>query len=131
MTRGLVAVAHTTNATTAWRLMKSRRIRHLLVLDADRRLIGVVSDRDLSLALLERALQSTPEDLARGLLALRATEAMSWGVVTVHPGSELHQAARIMRERRLGSLPVADKGRIVGLVTATDVVDALMRAAGV
>jgi acetoin utilization protein AcuB len=128
MARGVVTVAHSTTAATAWALMRARGIRHLPVLDGERRLIGMVSDRDLWQAILACSVLTEPARLTRALRGLRVNEAMSWGVVTVSPDDELRRAARIMHERRLGALPVAEGGRVIGIVTATDVVHALIGA---
>jgi acetoin utilization protein AcuB len=129
MTRLLVTVTHDTAAATAWEMMRARGIRHLPVLDRERRLIGMVSDRDLWQAILARWVEAA-SDVAGALDRLRVDEAMSWGVVTVGPETDLRRAARIMHERRLGALPVAAQGRIVGLVTAADLVPAALGATG-
>jgi CBS domain-containing protein len=51
---------------------------------------------------------------------------MTWGVVTVAPDAEIRQAAHIMREQRIGALPVVRAGRVVGMLTATDLVRAVI-----
>lgn len=106
-------------------LMRERGVRHLPVLDGDRRLIGIVTDRDLRQATFDVALGRADEDRARaGDLPVR--EVMTWGVVTVTPATELREAIAVMRERRLGALPVVDRaGHVVGILTERDLLDAL------
>jgi acetoin utilization protein AcuB len=57
---------------------------------------------------------------------LRVNEIMTWAVVTVRPDADVRDAARIMHDRKLGALPVADNGRVVGMLTATDVIRAVL-----
>jgi acetoin utilization protein AcuB len=129
MVRTLVAVGHNATLAAAWRLMRSERVRHLPVLDTERRLAGIVTDHDLRQVLLDPALLDEPGKLARTLERLRVNEIMTWAVVTVPPGTVLREAARIMHERKLGALVVAEHGGAVGMLTATDVIDALIAPA--
>jgi acetoin utilization protein AcuB len=55
---------------------------------------------------------------------------MTWAVITVRPDTDVREAARLMHERRLGALPVADGGRVVGMLTATDVIRAVVKIGG-
>lgn len=102
-------------ASVAWSRMRGRRIRHLVVTDKGSP-IGVVSDHDLGggsgVAVREHR-------LVRDLMTSPA--------VTATPGTTLRQAASLMRDRSIGSLPVLDRERLVGIVTATDVLEELGR----
>jgi acetoin utilization protein AcuB len=76
-------------------------------------LTGVVTDRDIRrhYGFLEHT---------------EANKAMSEGLITVTPDTDIHEAARILRERKIGGLPVIDpEGNLVGVVTTTDVLNAL------
>ncbi len=125
MARSVVTIGHDATVAHAWSLMRTRRVRHLPVLDADRILIGMLTDHDLRQVILERYTQEEPGQLARTLARLRINEVMTWAVITVRPDAEIRHAARIMLERKLGALPVADGGRVVGMLTATDVIQAV------
>jgi acetoin utilization protein AcuB len=104
--------------------MRERGIRHLPVLDSARRLVGIVTDRDLRHVVLDAAVHGVVAAAACDDVPVR--EVMTWGVVTVRPTSELREAASIMRERRLGALPVVDgAGEVVGILTERDLIDAL------
>jgi acetoin utilization protein AcuB len=122
MTRSVVTVGHDATVADAWRLMRTRQVRHLPVLDADRRLIGILTDHDLRQMILERSVQEEPDQLGRTLGRLRVNEVMTWAVVTVRPDADIRDAARIMHEKKLGALAVADGGRVVGMLTATDII---------
>jgi acetoin utilization protein AcuB len=126
MAGSLVTVGHDATVADAWSIMRTRQVRHLPVLDADRRLIGMLTDHDLRLVILERCLQEEPGQLARTLAGLRVNEIMTWAVITVGPDTDIRDAARIMHDRKLGALPVADEGRVIGMLTATDVIRAVV-----
>jgi acetoin utilization protein AcuB len=96
------------------------------VLDSDRRLIGMVTDHDLRLVILERCLREEPGRLAEILGRLRVNEIMTWAVITVRPDADIRDAARIMHDHKLGALAVVADGRVVGILTATDVIQAVV-----
>jgi acetoin utilization protein AcuB len=126
MTGPLVTIGHDATVADAWSIIRSRQVRHLPVLDSDRRLIGMVTDHDLRLVILERCLQEEPDRLAETLGRLRVNEIMTWAVITVRPDADIRDAARIMHDHKLGALAVADAGRVVGILTATDVIRAVV-----
>lgn len=113
MTHRVVTIAPDDSASAAWTRMRRRGIRHLVVLDDDH-LIGVVSERDLG---------------GRGGAAMRrgrtVRKFMTRNVVSAEPETSVREAADLMRQRLIGSLPVIEGDRLVGIVTATDVFDAL------
>lgn len=126
MAGSLVTIGHDATVADAWGIMRTRQVRHLPVLDADRRLIGMLTDHDLRLVILERCLQEEPGQLGHVLARLRVNEIMTWGVVTVAPEADIRDAARTMHDRKVGALPVANAGRVVGMLTATDVIRAFV-----
>ncbi len=56
---------------------------------------------------------------------------MTREVITAHPLDPVEEAARVMRERKIGCLPVLEDGALVGIVTGIDLLDALLRLTGV
>jgi acetoin utilization protein AcuB len=97
-------------------------IRHLPVVDRERRLVGVVTDRDLRHRLLTsgvfRGVGTVPiESLLAGA---PVNSIMSAPATTVSPEQDLDKAAQPMVEKKIGSLPVIDEGRVVGIITETD-----------
>ncbi len=105
-------------------LMKTRRIRHLPVLDDGGRLAGIVTDRDLRQMVFDPAIQERLGDAVEALGALTVREVMTWAVITVRPESGIRQAARLMHEQKVGALPVVEDGRLVGMLTERDVLRA-------
>ena len=125
MSREIVTLLPDETAATALALCRERRIRHLPVL-REGFLVGIVSDRDL------RSATPALGDPARAaaLQKVLVEDVMATEVVSVHPDDPIEQAANTMRERRIGCLPVLDGDELVGIVTASDVMDALVYLVG-
>lgn len=125
MSREIVTLSPDETAATALALCRERRIRHLPVL-REGRLVGIVSDRDLR--------SSTPAlgdpERAAALQEILVRDVMAGQVMTVLPDDPIEQAANTMREGKIGSLPVLDGDELVGIVTASDVMDALVYLVG-
>ncbi len=111
----------------AWKAMKARRIRHIPVLDAGDRLVGILTDRDLRQVVLDPAIQAELGGAPTATEDVMVREVMTWGVITVRPDADLRQAARIMHEQRIGALPVVERDRVVGILTESDLVRTLNR----
>src|SRR5439155_2664430 len=94
-------------------LMRLDGIRHLLVVD-ERRIVGVVSDRDLGGRVGARRSEG-----ATGVVA----DVMSEHVVTVPADTTIRQAANLMRGRGIGCLAVVDDDKPKGIVTITDLLE--------
>lgn len=125
MTREVVTLSPEDTAKTALALCRERRIRHLPVL-AEGRLVGIVSDRDLRGA----APPLGDPDRAAALAEVLAGDVMVHEVVTAASEDPIEHAANTMRERRIGCLPVVEGGELVGIITTSDVMDALVYLVG-
>jgi acetoin utilization protein AcuB len=105
-------------------LLSYEKIRHLPVLDG-RNVVGIVSDRDLYKALGPRSRRGTvsrkPGETALHVIPRKVRHIMRRGVVTIDPDADLSRAATMMARKKIGALPVVNKGRLVGIITATDV----------
>ncbi|MGM8836445.1 acetoin utilization AcuB family protein [Thermus sp. 93170] len=120
----VVTVGPEATLEEAYRLLLERGIRHLPVV-AGGRLLGIVTDRDIRLATSHLNPKGPCPTCA--LVA----EVMTKEVVTAHPLDPVEEAARVMRERKIGSLPVLEEGALVGIVTGIDLLDALLKLTGV
>jgi acetoin utilization protein AcuB len=105
-------------------MMRTRKIRHLPVVDREGHLVGIVTDRNLRQVIFDPAIQERLGDLAGTLNSLTVRDVMTWGVITVRAETQIREAARVMRERKVGALPVVDGERVVGMLTETDVLRA-------
>jgi acetoin utilization protein AcuB len=121
MSRSAVTIHSDALVRGAVEMMKKRRIRHLPVVDREGHLVGIVTDRDLRQVVFDPAVQERLGTLGDALSTLRVRDVMTWGVVIVHPESDVRHAARLMREQKIGALPVVDGDRVVGILTETDV----------
>ncbi|MBA3424266.1 MAG: CBS domain-containing protein, partial [Rubrobacter sp.] len=121
----VVRITPDTTAVRALALCRERRIRHLPVTDGDS-LVGVVSDRDLRSA---TPVLGDPERAA-ALERIRASEVMTREPVTAHPDDPIESAANAMRERWIGCLPVLEDDELVGIITSSDVMEALVYLVG-
>lgn len=117
MTRGVKTASRDDSAQEAWQRMRLARIEHLVVLD-DGRVVGILSDRDLG--------GPRGTSIRRGA---RVGELMSGRVVTARPETTVREAANLLRGRSIGCLPVLERGRLVGIVTTSDLLELLGRGA--
>jgi CBS domain-containing protein len=99
----------------AWQLLFVSGLRHLVVIDKDFTCVGVLSDRNI-LADLPATMEHLGNRFVREILARVPA-------VTINPGAQPHEAARIMSEHAIEAVPVTDEhGRVVGIITESDVV---------
>jgi CBS domain-containing protein/gamma-glutamyl:cysteine ligase YbdK (ATP-grasp superfamily) len=102
------------------RVMEWRDVRHVPVEDEEGRLVGIVSHRRLLRMLADRLPGVTEE-----LVAVR--QIMNHEPVSVAPTTPVAEAVELMRSRRIGSLPVVEGGRLVGIVTVYDFLESSAR----
>jgi acetoin utilization protein AcuB len=113
MTDQVYKVSPDTTAEIAWSLMRMRRIHHLVVTQ-DGRIVGLLSARDFG------AIKG-----ARARERYTVADLMNRQVVTASPATPVRRAANVMRGHAIGCLVVVERGRIVGIVTAADLLDLL------
>lgn len=104
------------------RIMNLGRIRHMPVVDAEGRLVGLVSQRDLFRGALASALGMAKLAQTRLLGALLVREVMAADPITTTPDTPLVEAAAVMLRRKIGCLPVVAGDRLVGIITEADFV---------
>jgi CBS domain-containing protein len=110
---------------TAVQLMKNLNIRALPVLDELGRLYGVIGMKDIALYNWHMKNKATVGELIGEIYPSEVvvSSAMVEAVVTATPSSTLGEAAKVMLDRKISSLPVVDDGKMVGIVTKYDVVE--------
>lgn len=118
MTRRVVTLSASNSCEEALAMMANHPFRHLLVVDADEQLCGVLSDRDLLRALIRTS------DWSR----TSVTELMTRDPVTVRLKTRLSAAVKRMLAHRVNCLPVTDgAGRVQGIMTSTDLLKAFLK----
>jgi acetoin utilization protein AcuB len=130
MNRNLVTIAESSSCRDAVARMHRAQVRHLPVLNGDGTLAGVITDRDLRHHLFSppvyRAIGTSPIDTL--LQAARVGDIMSAPAVTVESSQDVAEAAGVMLRDKIGSLPVVEGGRLVGIITETDLLREICRA---
>jgi CBS domain-containing membrane protein len=106
-------------------IMTLGRVRHLPVVTGDRRLVGLVTQRDLLKASVASVLELSRSVEHDWLKAIPVRLVMSTELLTVSPGAPLNEAVQLMISRKFGCLPVVEDGRLVGLLTETDCLQTL------
>lgn len=125
MVRDVTTVSPETTAAEALGLCRERRIRHLPVLQSGT-MVGLISDRDLRAA--------TPAlgdaNRATALERIQVGDEMAREITTADPEDPIEQAAMVMHEKKIGCLPVVGGDELVGILTTSDVMAALVRLVG-
>ena len=115
MTRDPITVRPESDPLAAVALLKCGDFRRLPVVDAESRVVGIVTRPDLEVFLSKAG---SPGVLKR---QHRVDQVMSQKTVTVSPDCPLEETASLMVKHKIGSLPVVEDGRIVGIITETDI----------
>lgn len=110
MSKNVVSVPKETGVAVARERLRTEEIDHLVVVDGER-VVGVVAGEDVLRTDDNRPL----------------SDVMSRTVVTIGPEATLRRAAGVMRGRAVGCLPVVSDGRLVGIVTTSDLLTALAK----
>ena len=103
-------------------LMKTKHVRQIPVVDAHKRLLGIVTDRDIRLAINspfvgEHWLDNSVLD------NITVQSCMTTTPLIVSPQTPAYEAAEILSAHKFGALPVVDDGKVVGIITTTDFLD--------
>lgn len=109
----------------AQRLMQEQHIRHLPVV-ADKRLVGIVTDRDI-----RNAVPSPATTLSRGEIAYQMDTTpiktcMTEQVIDITPETDAVEGAALLLQHAIGGLPVVKDGALVGIVTEIDFLQAFL-----
>jgi acetoin utilization protein AcuB len=130
MTSHPVVIEPHTPVTAAQRLMKEGNIRHLPVVQEGKGLVGLITRDALNRALPSELSSLSIWEINHHLGRIVARDVMVKKVITVTEEVTVEEAARIMIQRKIGSLPVLRQGRLVGIVTDIDLLDALSNLMG-
>jgi acetoin utilization protein AcuB len=130
MSRDPITVTPDDTLATATQLTRTHRIRHLPVIGGDGRLAGILSDRDIRLA-MPSPLNVPDAERADFLERTPIAAVMTRRVITIAPTEPIEQAAKLLVMHRIGSLPVIDSAdRLLGILTETDILRACVLILG-
>ena len=96
----------------------------------DGKLVGIVTDRDLKEATPSKATSLSVYELNYLLSKLTIKDVMTAPVMTIGPDGAIEEAALVMETHRVSGLPVVDHGKLVGILTITDLLRAFVRFLG-
>ena len=116
-------VLSTTSLSDVVALMNKRGNRQLLVVDEAGKLVGIVTDRDIRLAVNSPLVSDEPLERMEILEKYNAESCMTRDPKTVTSETPIHKVAELLSAYKYGALPVVDKGELVGIITVTDLLN--------
>ena len=120
MRSSVVTLHESDSMNVADDVMSMGRIRHLPVVDSQRRVVGIVTQRDLYKAAISSVLGFNPSKEREWLGQIRVTDVMTKEVTMIDPEAGVVSAVDKMVTDKIGSLPVVKDEKLVGLLTETD-----------
>jgi acetoin utilization protein AcuB len=132
MTAKPVCVEPTVSVSKAFTVMTESRHSQLPVVDKDNRLVGLVTEKLLAEVNPTKATSLSVYEINYLLSKTKVSDIMKTGIFSVNQNALVEDAALIMKENRIGSLPVTDdKGLLVGIVTRVDIFKAFIDILGI
>jgi acetoin utilization protein AcuB len=127
MSTKLITVSPEDKLDRVFFLYNFENIRHLPVVEKNK-LVGILSDRDLKKILgPKKSIIEKPDGTTVQLSTRKVKNIMRRGVLTIEPEQRAADAAAIMAKRKIGALPVVHKEKLVGIITATDILKAFVK----
>jgi acetoin utilization protein AcuB len=138
MSGDVICLDEQDNLAGVLEVMQQKKIRHILIVNGQKKLVGIISDRDVLryLPFLRPGADSFHDrlfDIAPNNAALKQTvrDIIKREVISVEPGCDFYTAVRMLYEKHISCLPVTDEEKKpVGIVTVTDVMRGLKAAYG-
>jgi acetoin utilization protein AcuB len=130
MSRHPMTVSPNTPVEQALKRMRDQKVRRFPVVDDEGALVGIVSDKDLLYAAPSPATSLSIYELHYLYSRITVSQVMARDVITVEESDPIEEAARIMVDNKIGGLPVMREGKLVGIITETDIFKTLMEMMG-
>jgi acetoin utilization protein AcuB len=130
MTRNPVTATPDMSIAEASALMKQEKVHRLPVLDKDKKLVGIITEKDILYASPSPASSLSIHEMAYLLSKLTVKKLMSKNVVTISKDTTVEEAARMMVDQDLSSLPVLEGDKLIGIVTKSDMFKILLELFG-
>lgn len=124
MTLGPVTVGHAAPLREVLVRMREDGVRQLPVVDGDGRLVGIITDRDVRLAMNSPLILHDRKQDEELLESLKAESCMTPDPITISPDSPAYRAAEMLSSYKFGALPVLDGEQLVGIISVSDILDA-------
>ncbi|HQB89838.1 MAG TPA: CBS domain-containing protein [Sphaerochaeta sp.] len=130
MTRNPVTATPDMSIAEASNLMKQEKVHRLPVLDKDKKLVGILTEKDILYATPSPASSLSIHEMAYLLSKLTVKKLMSKNVITITKDTTVEEAARMMVDQDLSSLPVLDGDKLIGIVSKSDMFKILLELFG-
>lgn len=123
-----ITISPDANFFEARNLIHEKGIRHLPVVDKENRLLGIVTDRDIREAAPSDATLLSVQELnyLLGKLKVSAFMTPKEKLITITPDTLIEEAVKLMRDHKIGCLPVMEGDKLYGIFTETDALDHLV-----
>jgi acetoin utilization protein AcuB len=130
MTRNPITADSETLVVDAQRIMKENNIRRLPIVDKGK-LVGIVTKHDLLEASPSPATSLSVFELNYLLSKMKVKEIMKKNPLTLTPDTPFEEALRLGQEKKIGSFPVVENGKLVGIATESDIIRFVTRVLGI
>lgn len=129
MSKKVITIDENTPIIKALRIMKDNNIGRFPVVK-NGKIIGMVTDRDLKEATPSKATSLDVHEIYSLLSEIKVKDIMSKDLYTIGPDESIEKAAMMMLKRKISGLPVVEGGKLVGVITQTDIFRALVDISG-
>lgn len=129
MSKNLVTIGPEDSVSDAFALMKENKVRRLPVVE-NGNLVGIVAYSDLLKASPSEATTLSIWEINYVLSKLKIRDIMKTDVITVEADEPVEKAALLMQKHDIGAIPVTEKGKLVGIITESDIFDAFVDVMG-
>ena len=129
MSRPVIAVTLEDPINEVLAMFRNEHIRRAPVMK-EGKLVGIVSERDLLNASPSSATTLSVWELNYLISKVKVKNVMTKKVITVDADTPIEEAARIMADKKIGGLPVVSSGKVVGMITETDLFKILLELMG-
>ena len=114
----------------AFELMKSKKIRHIPVLDGEK-LVGVITNTDIRQVLIPSKSEGSEQIYYFTSKFSTVGEIMTKDPITVTPQTDVEEAAILLQHCKIGGLPVVEGDKLIGMITGTDILEVFIEIMGV
>ena len=133
MTRKVITVDQEAGIFDAQQLLAKNNIRHLPIVDKDRRLIGIITDRDIRSALPYHALnEPCSEEEKERVSKYKVKDIMTKDPISISPTYTIQDALLLIQNSKVGALPVVDEDhKLTGIISVRDLLRAFINVLGI
>ncbi|CAM3918357.1 acetoin utilization AcuB family protein [Lederbergia lenta] len=126
MTKDVATLSPSDSIKLALQLMRDRKIRHIPLVNNEKEVIGLVTDRDIKVA--------TPivlaEDALKEIIDMPLSSIMTRNIITGHPLDFVEEITVLFYDHKIGCLPIVSGGKLVGIITSTDLLHTMVELTG-